>query len=104
MDAPTRLPAVSITQIDSSVVKRMSTLKIENADYVQFQIDAYDNTIGYKKQKTKEILADIDEIMCSLGFTRMESNQLPNLADASIYHMFARYEAIVDTDLIIYQT
>jgi len=104
VDAPEKFQTVTVFQINSSVMQRMRTLNMENAASVAFEVNAYDNTTGYKKQKVKAIMADIDEIMASLGFARTMCSPTSNLADATIYRMTARYEAAVDTDLLIYQT
>lgn len=104
VDAPTSFPAVTIFQIDNSIVPGMRTVNIENAVDVSFEVNVYDNTSGYKKQKAKEVMADIDEIMSELGFTRTMYSPTSNIADASIYRLTARYEASVDSDLWIYQS
>ena len=103
VDAPTKFPAVTVYQINSSVVRRMRTLNMENAASVAFEVNVYDNTSGYKKQNVKEILADIDQIMAELGFERTMCAPTSNLADATIYRMTARYEAAVDAELFIYE-
>lgn len=103
VDAPPRFPAVSVFQIDSSVIQRRRTLNMENAASVAFEVNVYDNTTGYKKQKAKEIMASVDEIMAHLGFVRTMCSPTSNLADATIYRMTARYEAAVDEDLVVYQ-
>lgn len=104
VDAPTRFPAVTVFQIDSSVIQRMRTLNMENAASVVFEVNVYDNTTGYKKQKVKEIMADVDGIMASYGLARTMCAPAANLADATIYRMTARYEAAVDDDLFTYQS
>lgn len=104
VDAPEKFPTVTVFQINSAVIQRMRTLNMENAASVAFEVNVYDNTTGYKKQKVKAILADVDEIMAGLGFARTMCAPTSNLADATIYRMTARYEAAVDADLWTYQT
>lgn len=103
VDAPEKFPAVTVFQINSSVIQRMRTLNMENAASVAFEVNVYDNTTGYKKQKVKEIMSDIDDILARLGLARTMCSPTSNLADATIYRMTARYEAAVDEDLWIYQ-
>lgn len=103
MDAPPRFPAVTLFQIDSSVIQSMRTLNMENAASVAFELNVYDNTTGYKKQKVKDIVAAADEIMASLGFARTMCATTSNLADATIYRMTARYEGAVDQDLMVFE-
>lgn len=80
----------------------MRTLRIENAASVLYEVNVYSNKIGYKKAEAQEIMSFIDEILAKLGFTRTMLNPLPNLADATIYRLTARYEAVVDKDNWIY--
>lgn len=103
VDAPAKFPAATIEEINNSVYKRMSTLNIENAANVLYEVNVYSNKVGYKKAEAQEIMEFIDNIMSGLGFTRTMCNPLPNLADATIYRLTARYEAVVDKDLWIYQ-
>lgn len=102
VDAPEKFPTVTVFQINSSVIQRMRTLNMENAAAVAFEVNVYDNTTGYKKQKVKEIMADVDKIMADLGLTRTMCAPTSNLADATIYRMTARYDAVVDKTLRIY--
>lgn len=102
VDTPAYFPATTIEEINNSVYKRMSTLRIENAANVLYEVNVYSNKVGYKKAEAQEIMEFIDDIMSGLGFTRTMCNPLPNLADATIYRLTARYEAIVDTDHWVY--
>lgn len=101
--SPASFPAATIEEVDNSVYQKMRTANIENAASVPYEVNVFSNKIGYKKAEAQEIMSFIDEIMSSLGFTRTMCHPLPNLADATIYRLTARYEAIVDKDLWIYQ-
>lgn len=103
VDAPTDFPAVTVFQIDNRVIQNRRTLNMENAADMTFEVNVYDNTSGYKKQKVKEIMAAVDTIMARLGFARTMCAPTSNLADATIYRMTARYEGAVDKDLWVYQ-
>lgn len=103
-DVPAKFPAVTIEEKDNYVYTRARTTKIENAANVMYEINVYTNRVGYKKQDAQEIMSFIDEILSSLGFTRTMMQPIDNLSEATIYRMVARYEAIVDTDFMIYQT
>lgn len=101
--SPASFPAVTIEETNNSVYQRMRTTNIENAASVLYEVNVYSNKVGYKKAEAQEIMSFIDDIMSGLGFTRTMCNPLPNLADATIYRLTARYEAIIDKDLWIYQ-
>lgn len=103
-DVPARFPAVTIEEKDNYVFTRASTVKIENAASVMYEVNVYTNRVGYKKQDAQEIMSFVDEILAGLKFNRTMMQPIDNLSDATIYRMVARYEATVDTDLMIYQT
>lgn len=102
VDAPAKFPAVTIEEVNNSVYQKMRTVHIENAASVLYEINIYSNKIGYKKSEAQEIMSFIDDILAGLGFTRTMCNPLPNLADATIYRLTARYEAVIDKDNWIY--
>lgn len=96
VDTPASFPCVTIEQSASSVVKDFRTDKIENLTSVMFEVNVYsNNTIG-RKAEAKQIMAKADECFTALGFTRNLLNPIPNLADATIYRLVARYTANID--------
>lgn len=101
-DAPAKFPAVTIVEADNSVLQKMSTLNIENAVSVMYEVNVFSNIISGKKQETKKILATIDEVFASLGFTRTMCNPVANLQDNKIYRMVARYTGVCDKNYTIY--
>lgn len=101
--SPARFPAVSIVEINNSVLERMRTKSIENAVSVAFEVNIYTNNLGYSKLDAKEILSVVDGSFSRLGFTRTFCNPIQNLEDRNIYRVVARYEATIDKDFWIYQ-
>lgn len=101
--SPAKFPAVSIVEINNSVLPRMRTHKIENAVSVSYEVNIYSNKTGYNKIEAKEILSVIDGTFERIGFTRAFCNPVQNLDDARIYRIVARYEAVIDKDFWIYQ-
>jgi hypothetical protein len=101
--SPARFPAVSIVEINNSVLMSARTAEIENAVSIAYEVNVYSNKVGYNKIEAKEILAVIDESFKKLGFSRTFCNPVQNLEDKNIYRIVSRYEAIVDRDLWIYQ-
>ena len=106
--APASFPAVTLIESDNYVDVSMSTLNIENAVNVMYSLSVYSNKRNGKKEEAKKISDFADEQMKSLGFTRISRTQVPNLADATIYRLESRYEAVIgtgrqDNTYIIYQ-
>lgn len=104
VDSPARFPALIFFQADSSVYERMRTSNIDNADRLMFAAYVYSNKVGYKKQEAKEIMDVVDREMAKLNFTRTTCAPAANVADATIFQLVARYEGVVDSELILYQS
>ena len=103
-DLPSRYPAVTLVQRDSSIALEYSSVQSpEMATSVMFQADVYSNQIGGAKVEAKRILATVDDVMTRLGFARLSAAPVDNLQDGSIYRLTARWEALVDKDLWIYR-
>ena len=103
VNAPPSFPAVSIIQNGNSVLQRMRTVNIENAVSVMFEVNIYSNKVTGKKAEAKSIAETLDNAFAEIGFTRTMCNQVANFADATIYRIVCRYEAVIDKNYMIYQ-
>ena len=92
---PKTMPAVTVMEIDNTIVQRMRTTKIENADRVVYQINVYSDKLNGRKQEARSLMSVVDRAMLNAGFTRIMMNQIPNLVDARVYRIVARYSAVV---------
>lgn len=96
VDAPSSFPAVTLTESSNTIVQRMRTAgAIENGVSVMYELNVYSNKKSGKKAEAKAILAAADRQLLDMGFTRTFSNPVPNVRDATIYRITARYEAVV---------
>lgn len=102
VDAPAKFPAVTIAEQDNAVYAKMSTLTIENHAKLLYEVNVFSNKTSGKKQECKAVMATLDARFAALGFTRTMCNPVPNLADAKIYRMIARYTGVADRDARIY--
>lgn len=93
--APSSFPHVSITQSDNSAVSEKMTGSAEMAQ-VMFEINVYSNRTEGKKTECKTIAKAIDEVLFGMNFKRLALNPVPNLEDATIYRIVARYRAMTD--------
>lgn len=100
--SPPRFPAVSIVEADNRVYEKMRTLDIENAVQLMYEVNIYSNKASGKKREAKAIAATVDDAFTELGFTRTMREQVVNFADATIFRIVCRYEAVADKDLWIY--
>lgn len=69
---------------------------------VTYDIEVYSNKQNGKKAEAKSIMAIIDGVLTPMGFTRTLLQQIPNMSDATIFRLMARYTAAV-IDNVIYR-
>lgn len=102
--APSSFPCVMFVEADNTPYRRTQTQDdMENHATLMYEVDAFSNKAKGKKTECKAIVKVIDEIMLHLGFDRTFLNPIPNLEDATIYRMKARYVAVVSKDQVIYR-
>ena len=95
VNAPSSFPHVSITQSDNSVVSEQMTGSAEMAQ-VMFDINIYSNKADGRKTECKSIAKVIDDVMFKMNFKRMALTPIPNMEDATIYRIVARYRVMTD--------
>ena len=95
VNAPPSFPHVSIVLSNSTDISRKMTIHDEMTQ-VMFEINVYSNKIGGKKTECKRIMKVVDTILHSMNFIRLSLTPVPNLEDASIYRLIARYRVATD--------
>ena len=96
VNSPSAFPHVSITMSDNSVMfSRMDSGDHEVA-IVMFEINIYSNKTEGKKTECKKIAKAIDNLLLPMNFRRMSMNPVPNMEDATIYRIVARYRVATD--------
>ena len=97
---PTAFPAGSLVELTNTTVrKRQSSTPIENFARVMYQLDVY----ALSKKEARELLSFVDDVMISLGFTRVGGEFLDNESNVNVFRYAARYEAEFDRDGNIYR-
>ena len=102
--SPSSFPHASLVEMDNTTYTLTQTgCGDENHASVMYEVDVYSNKTKGKKSECKDIISLIDEAMMSLGFTRTMLQPIPNMDDATIYRMTARYKAVVSKDKEIFR-
>lgn len=97
VQSPSSFPHVSITQSDSyTLAGRQNTSLTENLTEVMFEVNVYSNKTEGKKAECKNILKLIDDTLYSMNFRRTAMTPVPNMEDATIYRITARYRVATD--------
>ena len=92
---PPSFPCVSIVEIGNSPA-HMDSAGREKYSRLTYEVNVYSNKAVGKKSECKAILNRIDALLYERNFIRTMPFQVPNLADASIYRLTARYSAETD--------
>lgn len=67
---------------------------------VMYEVEIYSNTQNGKKAEAKKIMKSVDDILTPLGFRRNLIQQIPNMSDATIFRLLARYSAnVIDNEI-----
>ncbi len=97
VNAPSSFPAVTIVEQDNYMtLDKLSTSDDEEFATVMYEVNVYSNKSGGKKSECRAIMDTIDKMMYFRNFTRIAMSPVPNLNDATIYRMTARYRAETD--------
>lgn len=97
VNAPAKFPFVSIVEADNYTDSRfLDTADQERYARLMYEVNVYSNKEGTKKSECRKILNFIDKMMYSWNFTRISMTPVPNLEDAKIYRLNARYEGVSD--------
>lgn len=95
--APTQFPHISIIESDNYMtIAHLDSADTERFATIMYEVNVYSNKTSGKKSECRKIMNLIDSMMYSMNFTRTALTPVPNLEDASIYRLTARYRAETD--------
>lgn len=95
--APSSFPHVSLVEMDNyTSADRLDTADEERFSTLMYEVNVYSNKTSGKKSECKKIIGFIDDLMYKMNFKRLSLAPVPNVDDATIYRMTARYR--VETD------
>lgn len=94
---PSSFPHVSIVEQDNyPTLEHMSNGDREKFATLMYEVNVYSNKSTGKKTQCRSIMKVIDDLMYQFNFTRISMSPIPNLENASIYRLVARYRAETD--------
>lgn len=96
INAPPDFPYVSIVEQDNYTTQaHMDNGSVEFST-LMYEVNVYSNKSVGKKAACREIITFIDNLMYSKNFRRISLSPVPNMENATIYRLVARYK--VETD------
>lgn len=94
---PSRFPYVSLIEQDNySVDEHLDTGDTERFSVLMYEVNVYSDKAVGKKSVCRKIMSFIDGKMYQLNFKRISLSPVPNMENATIYRLTARYR--VETD------
>lgn len=96
INAPPDFPYVSIVEQDNYTTQaHMDSGSVEFST-LMYEVNVYSNKSVGKKAACREIITFIDNLMYSKNFRRISLSPVPNMKNATIYRLVARYKAETD--------
>lgn len=98
---PPAFPHVSIEESDSYTEQELvDSAADEQYRRVLYEVNVYSNKSSGRKSEAKEIMDAVCELMHRMNFIRTSRTPVPNMEDATIYRITARFEAVTDGNTI----
>ena len=95
--APSGFPFVSIVEQDNyPTVEHMTAGEAEQFATLMYEVNVYSDKATGKKSQCRSIMKFVDDMMYQRNFRRISLSPVPNLENATIYRLVARYR--VETD------
>lgn len=95
--APSSFPYVSIVEQDNYPTSgHLTNGEKESFSTLMYEVTVYSDKAGNKKTVCRNIMRFIDDLLYAKNFKRLSLSPVPNLENASIYRLTARYR--VETD------
>ena len=97
---PPKFPFATLMEMDNFTDKanRSSALDEEYA-VVTYEANVY----ATDKLDCRNVMNALDTEMLRLGFHRLSMQYVPNIADATIFRYTSRYQAVTNTNKVIYR-
>lgn len=98
---PTEFPFVSLEEADSYTESDLvDSAAAERFEHVMYEANVYSNKSSGRKSEAKEIMDAVCGLMHQMNFIRTSRAPVPNMEDATIYRITARFEAVTDGNTI----
>ena len=102
VSSPTSFPTVTIDEV-SNVPKYRDSAKAEKYSMVRYRVQVFSNKSTGKRGEARNIFMIIDGRLAELGFVRKTYTTTPDVYNSSVYQITATFEAVIDTNGVIYK-
>ncbi len=95
--APSKFPYVSIVEQDNyTTAFHMDSSDQERFATLMYEVNVYSNKNPGKKSVCRSVMNAVDKLMYNMNFRRISLSPVPNMENATIYRLVARYRAETD--------
>lgn len=102
--SPSNFPTVTLDEVENVTVwDLVDSSRTEKYSGLGYRLQVFSNKTGGKKAEARAIFSTADKAMLDLGFRRIAYTTTPEIYDSTIYSIMATYEAIVDTNGVLYK-
>lgn len=99
--APSSFPYASVVEQDNyTTSEHLDSGNQERFATIMYEVNVYSDKSTGKKTECRSIMKVIDDLMYAQNFTRISLSPVPNLENATIYRLVARYRAETDGTLL----
>jgi len=99
--APSSFPYASVVEQDNyTTSEHLDSGDQERFATIMYEVNVYSDKSTGKKTECRSIMKVIDDLMYAQNFTRISLSPVPNLENATIYRLAARYRAETDGTLL----
>ena len=107
VQSPSSFPFVTIIERENRTdIQTMESSNTEVLAVLDYEVNVYTNSQARRKQEARKIASAVDDELLALGFRRRTMEQVPNLANVSVYRILARYTAHIEegsNEFILYR-
>ena len=101
--SPALFPCVTCEEIANTDIQELfDSSRAEKFARLTYRIQVFSNSINGKKTEARAIFATVDNSIKELGFHRATYTTTPDLYESTMYCITATYEAVIDSNGVIY--
>lgn len=101
---PSKFPCATLDEIENVSVPRLEDNSgRENYSGVKYRLQVFSNKKNGKKAEARAIFKTADSKLRRLGLRRVSYSTTPEIYESTVYSIVATYEAVIDTNGIIYR-
>lgn len=101
--SPSQFPCMTCEEIENTdIADLFDSSRAEKYARLTYRIQVFSNKPNGKKAEAREIFSTADSAIKNIGFKRKTYATTPDLYQSTMYGIQATYEAIIDSNGVVY--